>query len=82
MPDDGVCKVSEKDGQKDLTDVSDIEGDWWVIKGLNPHYDSFPCQHNRYRQDQNTGVWYNNVTWVDTFHGDKIIGALPSVEVT
>ena len=51
MPDDGVCKVSEKDGQKDLTDVSDIEGDWWVIKGLNPHYDSFPCQHNIYRQD-------------------------------
>ena len=81
MPDDGKCRVTDDDGQQDLTDVSDIEGDWWVIKGLNPHYDSFPCQHNRYHQDA-TGTWINNVTWIDTFHGNKIIGALPTVNVS
>jgi hypothetical protein len=81
MPDDGKCRVKDADGQKNLTTVDDIAGDWWVIRGLNPHYDSFPCQHNRYRKDEN-GIWTNNVTWIDTFHGHQVIGAVPVVNMS
>ena len=81
MPDDGECRVTDDDGQSDLHVMDIFEGDWWVLKGLNPHYDSFPCQHNRYRKDDN-GIWTNNVTWVDTFHGHQLIGAVPVVNIT
>jgi hypothetical protein len=25
--------------------TQDLNGSWWVIKGMNPVYDSYPCQH-------------------------------------
>jgi hypothetical protein len=61
--------------------VSTIEGKWWVTKGVNPHYDSFPCQHNRYQYDNSTNQWINNVTWVNTFDKNNLIGIIPSVTV-
>mmetsp|Transcript_55194 Transcript_55194/g.131545 ORF Transcript_55194/g.131545 Transcript_55194/m.131545 type:complete len:294 (+) Transcript_55194:112-993(+) len=82
-PLDGECRVTKKDGQKNLTSVADIAGSWWVTKGVNPHYDSFPCQHNRYIFDEQRKVWVNNVTWLDTFHEPKrLIGTIPVVNVT
>jgi hypothetical protein len=74
--------VNTTSGQANLTDVSTIEGKWWVTKGVNPHYDSFPCQHNRYQFDKTNQQWVNNVTWVDTFKkGEPLIGIIPSVTV-
>ena len=80
MPDDGVCKVDTTSGQTNLTDPSTIEGKWWVIKGVNPHYDSFPCQINRYSFDKSSQQWINNVTWVNTYEKERpVIGIIPSV---
>jgi hypothetical protein len=60
------CHIDTSSGQANLTDVSTIEGKWWVTKGVNPHYDNLPCQHNRYQFDKENQQWVNNVTWVDT----------------
>jgi hypothetical protein len=81
-PDDMKCRIDHTSGQANLTDVSTIEGKWWVIKGVNPHYDSFPCQHNRYQFDNATQQWINNVTWINTFRkSEPLIGIMPSVTV-
>ena len=42
-PDDGTCLVDTTSGQANLTSVADIEGKWWVTKGVNPHYDNLAC---------------------------------------
>lgn len=80
MPDDGVCKVDHTSGQANLTDPSAIEGEWWAIKGFNPHYDNLRCQHNRYHFDKASQQWVNNVTWVDDDVASKpVIGTIPTV---
>jgi hypothetical protein len=63
---DGKCRVTDADGLQTLTSVDDILGDWWVIRGLNPHYDSYHCQHNRYLKLAD-GSYINDVTWNNTF---------------
>jgi hypothetical protein len=82
-PDDGKCRVNyDTDGQKNLTTMDTIYGSWWVTKGLNPHYDNFPCQHNRYHFDSAQNASVNNVTWVNTFEKDpSLIGIVPTVTV-
>ena len=47
-----------------------IAGDWWVIRGVNcgedPYpggYDWYPCQHERFIYQKDTGQWINNVTY-------------------
>lgn len=78
--DDMKCHVDTTSGQANLTDVSTIEGKWWVTKGVNPHYDNLPCQHNRYQFDKEAQQWINNVTWVDADdRTPKLIGIKPSV---
>ena len=32
-PQDGHCVANDEDGDASLTDLKEIEGDWWVIKG-------------------------------------------------
>ena len=66
-PQDGTCVAREEDGVKTITDMNQIKGDWWVIKGLNcgeseeypGGYDWFPCQHERWNFDPETEVWQN-----------------------
>ena len=66
-PEDGPCIGGDKDGLKSVTKMEDIEGDWWVLRGINcgedPYpggYDWYPCQHERFIKDNN-GQWINKV---------------------
>eukprot|EP01065_Artemidia_motanka_P053034 TRINITY_DN973_c0_g1_i2.p2 TRINITY_DN973_c0_g1~~TRINITY_DN973_c0_g1_i2.p2 ORF type:complete len:330 (+),score=118.73 TRINITY_DN973_c0_g1_i2:59-991(+) len=34
-PDDGSCLATDADAVQNLTSLSQLEGDWWVIKGIN-----------------------------------------------
>lgn len=66
-PDDGKCISNPyTDGLKNLTTVDVLEGKWWVTKGLNPHFDSIPCQHADIFYDSKQKTWVNNVTWLNT----------------
>lgn len=33
LPPDGKCMAKAEDGIKELTDLSQIEGSWWILKG-------------------------------------------------
>ena len=33
-PQDGHCVANDEDGDASLTDLKEIEGDWWVIRGM------------------------------------------------
>ena len=56
-----------EDGVQTITDLGQVQGDWWVIKGLNcgqteeypGGYDWFPCQHERWNLDPETEIWQN-----------------------
>jgi hypothetical protein len=79
---DGKCRVTDLDGLKTVTTVEEIAGDWWVVRGLNPHYDSYACQHNRYERLPD-GTWINNVTWMNTYKTPPVeVRALPIVTVS
>merc|ERR1712123_167503 len=73
-PQDGPCIGTNEDALQTVTKMEDIEGDWWVLRGVNcgedPYpggYDWYPCQHERFIQQKN-GQWVNNVTYCG---GDK-----------
>jgi len=68
-PEDGPCIGTNEDGLKHVKKMEDIEGDWWVLRGVNcgdsvypGGYDWYPCQHERFIKESN-GQWINKVTY-------------------
>jgi hypothetical protein len=56
-PECGKCHiVPERDGVKNLTSMSQIAGDWWVVGGLNYVYDAYPCDMCRIPPDGTRGL--------------------------
>ena len=50
-PEDGTCLAKDSDAVKNLTDVAQIKGKWWTLRGLNcgqrgwpGALDTAPCQ--------------------------------------
>ena len=39
-----TCRSPNIHPQKNLS-LTDMQGSWWVVKGLHPVYDCYPCQH-------------------------------------
>ena len=33
--DDGFCMAEDSDALQEITDISQVQGDWWVLKGQN-----------------------------------------------
>jgi len=69
-PQDGPCIGGNSDAIQSVKKMEDIEGDWWVLRGVNcgesPYpggYDWYPCQHERFIRSPNGGHWINNVTY-------------------
>ena len=70
---------------QDLTDMSQITGDWWVVKGQNcgqegwpSGLDGYPCQHSRFIE-LSDGSWINNVTYC---HGSDSVCSTAIIAVT
>ncbi len=67
--DDGLCLATDDQALQDITDIEQVKGDWWVLKGWNcgqddvwrGAYDWYPCQHGRFIVDN--GEWINNTTY-------------------
>merc|ERR1711963_9083 len=55
---------------QDITDLEQVKGDWWVLKGQNCGQDELwhggadglPCQHGRFEK-VDEGNWINNTTF-------------------
>jgi len=69
LPPDGDCLAGPDDTVQEITDISMVEGDWWVVRGVNcgqdnhwsGGYDWYPCQHERYLRLGDG--WINNTTY-------------------
>lgn len=70
LPDDGICLAGPEDTLQNVTQLEQVSGSWWVIRGVNcgqdevwaGAYDWYPCQHERYIQLEE-GDWVNNTTY-------------------
>jgi len=71
VPENGVCLADDSDALN-ITDLSTLKGDWWVLKGQNcgqggPENwsmgsDAYPCQHGRFIKVDDDN-WINNTTF-------------------
>ena len=69
VPPDGVCLAGPEDTVQQVTDISQVGGSWWVVRGVNcgqddvwlGGYDWYPCQHERYLPVGDG--WINNTTY-------------------
>jgi len=67
VPPDGKCLAEDDQTVQTLTDLKQVEGEWWVTRGIScgqegwrGGFDRYPCQHARYFRTE-TG-WVNNIT--------------------
>jgi len=65
MPDNGECRLKPTDGLKNITSMEQMQGNWWVARGVNNQIDTIPCQMNRIQPVAN-GEWFANCTLNDT----------------
>jgi hypothetical protein len=76
---DGVCLVEDNDDKrldKSLTDLASIEGQWWILKGLNcgqnetwaAGFDWLPCQYDNFIKRSTTTdlpIGEDQTEWID-----------------
>lgn len=70
LPDDGTCLAGPDNTVQSITELDQVAGGWWVVRGVNcgqddlwtGAYDWYPCQHGRYIQLEDE-TWVNNTTY-------------------
>ncbi len=67
-PSDGKCLAGDSDGIKNLTDLSQVKGKWWILRGLNcgqkgwpAGFDFFPCQRDEFVLENNQ--WVDHIAY-------------------
>ena len=67
-PSDGVCLANNTDTIKNLTDMAQVKGKWWIIRGLNcgqpswpAGFDYFPCQRDEFVMEN--GTWIDHIAY-------------------
>ena len=67
-PMDGLCLANDTDTIKNLTDMSQIKGKWWILRGLNcgqrgwpAGFDYFPCQRDEFVKED--GYWVDHIAY-------------------
>lgn len=68
-PSDGVCLANDSDTIKNLTDMTQVKGKWWILRGLNcgqegwpAGFDYFPCQRDEFVPGDN-GQWTDRIAY-------------------
>ncbi len=67
-PPDGTCLANDSDAIKNLTNMSQVKGKWWIIRGLNcgqpgwpAGFDYFPCQRDEFVLKD--GQWIDHIAY-------------------
>ena len=67
-PPDGVCVANDTDTIKNLTNMSQVKGKWWILRGLNcgqsgwpAGFDYFPCQRDDFVMEN--GSWVDHIAY-------------------
>merc|ERR1711860_57761 len=69
-PEDGVCLATPDQALQYITDLDQVKGEWWMLRGANcgqegwpGGYDWYPCQHSRIIDLEDEDRWINNQTY-------------------
>ena len=94
-PTDGICLATDDQALQSITDIEQLKGDWWVLKGQNCGQDETvengwyggedwcPCQHGRFVKVDD-GSWINNTTFCagkDSVCTSDLIVTIPKLEL-
>lgn len=67
-PSDGICLANDSDTIKNLTDMAQVKGKWWILRGLNcgqkgwpAGFDYFPCQRDEFIMEDNH--WIDHIAY-------------------
>jgi hypothetical protein len=71
MPSDGICLADDSQTIQNLTDISQVSGKWWIVRGMNcgqkgwpAGFDYFPCQRDEFVPDPTTpGKWIDHIAY-------------------
>lgn len=65
---DGKCLAGDSDAIKNLTNLSQVKGKWWILRGLNcgqkgwpAGFDFFPCQRDEFVLEGNQ--WVDHIAY-------------------
>ena len=76
-----TCRAPNIHPLKQLS-VKDLQGDWWVVKGLHPVYDCYPCQKIYYSMINETSWNYSSYYQVYQANGSISLAYLQTVVPT
>ena len=76
-----TCRAPNIHPLKQLS-VKDLEGDWWVVKGLHPVYDCYPCQKIYFRAINETTWNYSSYYQVYLANGSLSLAYLQAMVST
>ena len=72
-PMDGICLAEDSQADKSLVTIDQINGQWWVLKGLNcgqddiwrGGFDYFPCQYDYFLppKEGSGGQWTDHISF-------------------
>ena len=67
-PSDGICLANDSYTIKNLTDMAQIKGKWWILRGLNcgqkgwpAGFDYFPCQRDEFVMEHSR--WIDHIAY-------------------
>ncbi len=68
MKPDGVCLANDSEALQNITSMSQVQGKWWVLKGINcgqkgwpAGFDYLPCQRDHFFKEGSD--WINHVAY-------------------
>jgi len=80
-PPDGKCLAQDTDTIKNLTNLAQIKGKWWILRGLNcgqpgwpAAFDYFPCQRDEFVLEN--GNWVDHIAYCG---GNKSVCSTPLI---
>ena len=76
-----TCRAPNIHPLKELS-VKDLQGEWWVVKGLHPVYDCYPCQKIYFSAINATAWNYSSVYQVYQANGSLTLAYLQTVVPT
>lgn len=67
---DGACLADDSQTIQNLTQMEQVRGRWWIVRGINcgqkgwpGGFDNFPCQYDEFYQTAGDPAWYDKISY-------------------
>eukprot|EP00947_MAST-08B_sp_MAST-8B-sp1_P004886 g4886.t1 len=91
-PADGTCLATDNQTISTLTNMSQVTGKWWILKGLNcgqpgwpAAFDYFPCQRDEFVFDDAQNRWVDHIAYCGGTNNNcttPIVNTVANVSIT